>query len=540
MGRIREENRKRTQHAKVRSGCDQCKKRRIKCGEEKPSCRRCVIAKLDCDYSNVPKAKVDALEEGVTNLRFYDVEHEGSGGFDYSGDRRSSNSSTEYGQPAAYFYFNQFTYPTPESSAKGSISDDESSSSHALSAIRRNSDTRMVKSPSPSVFEGTFESSAKEYQFHWLTHYTAPRSVIPRDVWLQRIHQHAHHFEPIRDLIVAMGSIGLSLAQGHDEKTHHGVLQRVHKYTNHAILGLGSATAKVPTIVMLYCCWMFWQLDLIRGDLVNSYLHVQSAHKIAAEAAARGDPVDEAELGGLFGSTGPIFMIDVGVCPAAFSAKNTPLQRQRAALPLIMGTIRDLSEMILRVSTDTNIPVDARSEIVKTLEGCRKDEEWLLFQWAGNVASDDLDGAISSHDGSPENGNGSVQTPERDEVWLMQPWQMDLRDVVEMQEVAPLCSRRFQLRVQQLIPDRDIIVGCSPKPDEPSSEYRQHPSIIDVYEKALDLAASQGFTPEAVASFKMYALQFALQISQLVGQDDYKMRQTLLRMLERQRLWQGT
>ena len=37
-------------HSKVRTGCQTCKTRRIKCGEEKPSCARCVAARRDCVY----------------------------------------------------------------------------------------------------------------------------------------------------------------------------------------------------------------------------------------------------------------------------------------------------------------------------------------------------------------------------------------------------------------------------------------------------------------------------------------------------------
>ncbi|KAL3471535.1 hypothetical protein BJX99DRAFT_237318 [Aspergillus californicus] len=37
---------------KSRRGCKTCKIRKIKCGEEKPSCRRCIISKFTCEYSN--------------------------------------------------------------------------------------------------------------------------------------------------------------------------------------------------------------------------------------------------------------------------------------------------------------------------------------------------------------------------------------------------------------------------------------------------------------------------------------------------------
>ncbi|PSN68570.1 C6 zinc finger protein [Corynespora cassiicola Philippines] len=49
----REQARKRfrVSHRKSRAGCTTCKARRVKCGEEKPTCRRCLKRGLDCDYS---------------------------------------------------------------------------------------------------------------------------------------------------------------------------------------------------------------------------------------------------------------------------------------------------------------------------------------------------------------------------------------------------------------------------------------------------------------------------------------------------------
>ncbi|CEL09787.1 hypothetical protein ASPCAL12916 [Aspergillus calidoustus] len=35
-----------------RRGCKACKTRKIKCGEEKPSCRRCLAAKYKCEYAH--------------------------------------------------------------------------------------------------------------------------------------------------------------------------------------------------------------------------------------------------------------------------------------------------------------------------------------------------------------------------------------------------------------------------------------------------------------------------------------------------------
>ncbi|PSN61578.1 hypothetical protein BS50DRAFT_504391, partial [Corynespora cassiicola Philippines] len=36
---------------KVRQSCDTCQASKIRCGQERPSCRRCVKYNIDCVYS---------------------------------------------------------------------------------------------------------------------------------------------------------------------------------------------------------------------------------------------------------------------------------------------------------------------------------------------------------------------------------------------------------------------------------------------------------------------------------------------------------
>ncbi|KAJ1335059.1 transcriptional activator protein UGA3 [Microdochium nivale] len=42
--------RQRKRTSKVKTGCEQCKRRRIKCGEQRPACDRCARANLNCSY----------------------------------------------------------------------------------------------------------------------------------------------------------------------------------------------------------------------------------------------------------------------------------------------------------------------------------------------------------------------------------------------------------------------------------------------------------------------------------------------------------
>lgn len=53
------QQKKKRWHSKVRTGCDRCKSRRVKCDEKRPSCQRCVKAGFVCPgYANVPQPRI--------------------------------------------------------------------------------------------------------------------------------------------------------------------------------------------------------------------------------------------------------------------------------------------------------------------------------------------------------------------------------------------------------------------------------------------------------------------------------------------------
>ncbi|KAH8879719.1 hypothetical protein GQ53DRAFT_671438 [Thozetella sp. PMI_491] len=48
-------NRRRRPHAKSRQGCKECKRRHVKCDEQRPLCLQCEMLGRDCSYSSLPK-----------------------------------------------------------------------------------------------------------------------------------------------------------------------------------------------------------------------------------------------------------------------------------------------------------------------------------------------------------------------------------------------------------------------------------------------------------------------------------------------------
>ncbi|CAI5757399.1 unnamed protein product [Candida verbasci] len=65
---------KRKYHQKSRNGCSTCKKRRVKCDEQKPKCGNCIKLKLECGYlnpedenNNEPKTKKSKKKLSLSN-----------------------------------------------------------------------------------------------------------------------------------------------------------------------------------------------------------------------------------------------------------------------------------------------------------------------------------------------------------------------------------------------------------------------------------------------------------------------------------------
>ena len=490
MGRIKEVDRKRVRHDKVRTGCDQCKSRRIKCPEDGDPCRRCTIAKLTCTFTNLPKRK-------DSNTEVQDKSHVGlprtrstSDGEDWTGHWTDDLPEITWSDSSTASPNSWQTYQAITPFTQAVTSRRTSKELEAIAAVCR--------SPSESLYANTFETTAYEFHNHWLKHYTSPRSQIPVDIWLQRIHQHAHYFPPLRDLVVAMGSIGLSLARGDDSSTHLSVLQKGHRYTHSAINAL--STTRPPTIVMLYCAWIFWQLDLIRGELATSYMHVMSAKRIAAEATTV-DQIDPRELAGLFGIGAPDwFGIDMTILPDAFLPNNPPIRRKRCALVLVRNSSRDLSDMILDVSVDRTILVTdgVRNRILDVLEEARGDLEWLLRKWNADVVAAEPD-------------------PNEPEEFGPAKW-----------EPAPMVTDAGFTGILAASTSRDASLASDSgdSPDSTSSVKRssKRASIVSLFKRSLDMVRESRFSPKAVAEFRMYCLQFVPQIVVLVAQTDLGMR----------------
>jgi len=67
-------------HSKSRRGCYNCKRRRVKCSEEYPSCRHCARNDVECEYPPLPRSAMPSPEAalrttptvlGLEDLQFF-------------------------------------------------------------------------------------------------------------------------------------------------------------------------------------------------------------------------------------------------------------------------------------------------------------------------------------------------------------------------------------------------------------------------------------------------------------------------------------
>ena len=98
---------------KVRSGCRVCKQRKLKCGEERPSCDRCVKAGFNCEYVT-PKAWVFESSATPCEESSSPSSHNPHAGPSACGDRLDVH------EQRALVYFREKTVPILSSFAHGS------------------------------------------------------------------------------------------------------------------------------------------------------------------------------------------------------------------------------------------------------------------------------------------------------------------------------------------------------------------------------------------------------------------------------------
>ncbi|KAH7248224.1 hypothetical protein B0J15DRAFT_562394 [Fusarium solani] len=86
-------------HKKAKTGCGDCRRRRVKCGEERPKCRACVRRGVPCQYPN----QAQALSSGPSPALTHDDE--------FSPESASTQQSSQHYQVSVFPNLSTITYP---------------------------------------------------------------------------------------------------------------------------------------------------------------------------------------------------------------------------------------------------------------------------------------------------------------------------------------------------------------------------------------------------------------------------------------------
>ncbi|KAF2147490.1 uncharacterized protein K452DRAFT_354861 [Aplosporella prunicola CBS 121167] len=151
----------RRSHRKTRTGCSQCKQRRVKCDERKPSCSNCTKRSTQCSLQfNVPQLP--------------------------------------------YSYANQPLKPATATEANGSLSTSHSPSSAATSPFQHH-ESPQTPSPAPTLF--TLEDMQLLHHFIVCTAETFTEHLEHHDMWRKAAPSIAFEHPPLMHSLLALSAI---------------------------------------------------------------------------------------------------------------------------------------------------------------------------------------------------------------------------------------------------------------------------------------------------------------------------------------------
>lgn len=202
-------------HNKTRTGCVTCKARRVKCGEEKPICKRCFELGRDCFYRPQPSSK----------------DRDDSDDDDDSSSRRWSVPPLP---------------PMPEL---------------AISPIERTTETAQLQQFCMNTSLAVFKNLGRPFETFWT-------SAVPKLSISEPCVAH------IMIALAARQRASFYVNKGEVERMH-----LVKTYNKHYVSALNLLTdpqsVNQPAVVLL-CCLMFISMENVKDTVSNGFLHLKS------------------------------------------------------------------------------------------------------------------------------------------------------------------------------------------------------------------------------------------------------------------------
>ena len=303
-------------YTKSRNGCEVCKKSKLKCGEEKPRCKRCTKKNLTCDYpltetwilEAFPQDQRQPISELETSKRLRDavkpmptpahgvVTHVASTPAMYEDDESrgelgkslfnvqetqantSLNSGEDPGMSLSVWEAAK-TLPVSELLCRNNLSTNSTDQAGETRYTPRGAD--RCNSPYHSLspfppFTGSHEMLALQYYLE-----IPARSVAfetTRSFFAITLPQVSYVYEPVRCAIVALAGMHASVhTLGHSVSWLRSPIY----YYNKSITTL--LRSKPNRAQVLLVCSLLWVYDRLVNDHRSAWIHRDSASKILRE-----------------------------------------------------------------------------------------------------------------------------------------------------------------------------------------------------------------------------------------------------------------
>ncbi|KAL0930502.1 Sterol regulatory element-binding protein ECM22-like protein 1 [Colletotrichum truncatum] len=192
-------------HRKTRTGCAVCKKRRIKCDENKPACRNCLLFNVGCTYSSVRPA--------VSGERLIFLVNDGPGPHRGRGRPRTNWPERASAIVKVASPYNSLCAALP------SLVEGTRAYSMLLECLKWTGDTTVMTSREQIIRKGPSTVLGMSYPFI----FDLVRSVVASHL-VQQLPQHREHFRALADSYSSPGIRGLTELLPHlDAKNAHAI-----------------------------------------------------------------------------------------------------------------------------------------------------------------------------------------------------------------------------------------------------------------------------------------------------------------------------
>ncbi|KAJ9603196.1 hypothetical protein H2200_012491 [Cladophialophora chaetospira] len=336
-------SRKRKFANKTRLGCVNCKKRRIRCGQETPTCQRCAVAGLECSYKP-PKTWLFVPKDALQSC---------------SGSSTSSCSKPGHDPWSHYLHADHRTGLTSHHGEEAGL---------------------LITQPSQTLFTSQHEYQAFGSWFCFLVNYAEPRSCFigsTTEFWLELIPQAAFGSSALRYAMIAGGYMALSLARKEVGAPEMESRRMTLSYANQAIRALACQSHSILETVLT--AWTFWQLEVLDGNLKSALIHMTSAIKIVQHAPPGNDSngIAKSFVEGMTSGVSTPLKHETGSW-SPFGKADSVDERKRRAVKTLTEAFPQLESCSQRVLA-SNIP--AKIKLLAILDEACQEVQWCLKKW---------------------------------------------------------------------------------------------------------------------------------------------------------------